>query len=668
MIELITLGRAAIQRDGVDCDVTQHRQKVALLSYLALEGPVAREHLLSVFWPGREEEKARHSLSQALYGLKKELGSDLVGATPDRISLMPGTVKVDVQELEDAGQADHWEQVVELYHGPFLDQFHLAETPGFEEWQTRTRAWVGGLARRAFVEVIASRAVSDDLAGALDLACRWTRIEPLEDEAQHALIALLAMSGDRAAALAQFEAYTGRLARELQVEPLEATAALVDQIRAGGLPLSPLIGEALPAKGKRAVVERAWESGPPAGTEAVPGQFAAGEPERLLAGELAPRLQIVRQLGESSTASVYLAREPELRRQVAVKVFAPQLAKDRRARLRFEREVQAVASLTQANIVGLHWAGALSNNLPYFVMEYVEGRSMANKLRAEGRLPVAEARRVLADVASALAAAHRRGIIHRDVQPANVLCEEETGRTLLADFGVAAMLSKTGERAVSITESGELVGDPRWMSPEQLVGAGATERSDVYSLGLLGYEVLAGRGPYDAGSRQEQYAAQIKEQPRKLKELRPDVDADLAELLERCLAKDPSDRPDAGYVARMLSAPPDEAWVAAGAGRATPRRVLSALLERRVPHALAAYLAGGFVLVELVGEMVSRRLLAEVFDQLSLLTYALGAPAVATFAWFHGKPGRQRFQYLEYWLLSLLVLVWLAFSVTILLR
>lgn len=660
MIEFVTLGGSSLRRDGADFTaLLAHTQKVALLSYLAVEGPAARDRLLALFWPEREEEKARHALSQVLYALRRELGEGTLNVVGDRVSLAPDALAVDVKAMETAAQAERWEEVVELYGGPFLDQLHLPESPGFDEWQTRTRAWVSALARKAFSKVIESRHGAGDAAGALEVANRWAKLEPLEDEAQHALIALLAMSGDRAGALAQYEAYGRRLTEELEVEPLAATVAMVERIRAGEVPESPLLQDALPA---------AASPGAPGPEAAVPGGVAGAHLDQILREELAPDLEIVRKLGESSAASVYLAREPKFKRLVALKVFSPKLAPNRRARLRFEHEVQAIGSLTHPNIVGLHWAGALSNGLPYFVMEYVAGTSMADKLKAEGTLSVPEARRALAGVAWALAAAHRRGILHRDVQPANVLYQEETDRAMLADFGIAAMLTVTEERPLRITESGELVGDPAWMSPEQLKGEPATERSDVYSVGLLGYELLAGRGPYDAESRQELYAAHIKERPRKLAELRPDVDRDLAELLERCLAKEPAQRPNAERVARVLSARPGEEPLVPTARTTLRRRIVSALVERRVPHALAAYLVGGYVLVEFVDLLTSRGLLAAVFNELALLTCALGAPAVAIVAWFHGKRGRQKFERLEYCLLGVLALLWLSLTVSILLR
>lgn len=641
MIELLTLGGYSIRRDGVELsDLSGHKQKIALLSYLALEGPVPRDKLLAFFWPEVEERRARNLLSSALYSLKRKLGTDLVEVTGDRVGVTRSLIRVDLQEIEAAAQDQRWDAVVRGFGGPFLDQFHLPDAPRFEEWQARTRAWVSGLARKAFTAVISDRHAAGDVKGALDVAWRWAGLEALEDEAQHALIALLATSGNRAAALEQFDAYRARLAQELELEPPEETTAMVARIRSGGAPESPLLGEAPPERDAEA--ERT-----PSRTTAVPSDI-----DRLVREGLGPELEVIRKLGESSTSKVYLARESAYNRNVAVKVCSPILASNKRARLRFEREVQAAASLNHPNIATLLWAGSLSNGLPYFVMQYVEGRPLADKLRVEGRFSNEDARRLLSQVASALSCAHRRGIVHRDVQPSNILCDRESGRCVLTDFGIAAILSPAEWGSARITESGELVGDPRWMSPEQLRDERANERSDIYALGLVGYEVLAEDSPYVWTSRSELYAAHMKEPPRKLSRLRPDVDVDLAEVLEQCLAKDPRMRPSAAQVEQRLSGPPIR--------DREPKPLIERLIWRRVPHWVGAYLAGGFGLVELVETLVTLGVLGEVAVVISLATYALGTPVAFVLAWYHGRAGPQPVGRLEFSLLVAVVVIWLA--------
>ena len=659
MIELITLGRAAIRQDGVELgELAAHKQKFALLCYLAIEGPVGRDHLLEIFWPGVEESNARHLLSAAVYSVKKKLNEDVVTTAGHQVAVPTERVKVDVHDLEAASQAECWEEAVRLYDGPFLEHFYLPGLPAFDEWQSRTRAWVGNLGRTAFRRVIISRVDRADLGGALDVAGRWAKVEPSDDDAQHALIALLAMTGNRAGALAHYHAYRSHLERELDIEPFPETVQMVETIQAGGLPSRPLLGEEPAEEPTIDVVPGARPRAEPPQAESPAVSVKPEDVDSLLESELEPTLRIQRKLAETGAARVYLARDAELDRRLAVKVFSPALADDRRARLRFEREVQAVASLNHPNIAALHWAGSLSNGLPYFVMQYVDGPTLAQKLRLEGPLTNEDARQLLSQLASALAAAHRRGIVHRDVQPANVLCDEEAGRCLLTDFGIAAILSSAQIRSLRITESGELVGDPAWMSPEQLQTGRVTERSDIYSLGLLGYQLLTEQSPYQAATRQELYAAHVQQEPRELRSLRPDVDRDLAEIVQRCLAKDPERRPSASFVARALAAPRrdpvDDRQAASWFER---------LVERRVPHWLAAYLAGGWGLVELVDMLEGRDVLRPPALDVSLISYLLGAPLVFVLAWYHGRAGAQRVTRLEYWLLGGVLAIWLTLLV-----
>ncbi len=237
MIELATLGRVSIRREGVELEtLLTHRQKFGLLVYLALEGPVNRDRLLALFWPERSQERARHSLSQALYALRRDLQEECVQMSGDAVTASGEGCTLDARELEAAAEQQQWEKVIELYRGPFLDQFSLSGAPEFDDWASRTRSQLARLARRAFREVVEARLSAGGPAAALATAVRWAELEPLEDEAQHTCIALLAQAGDRTAALKQYNVYRERLAAELQVEPLEATTALVQRIRNGEVP------------------------------------------------------------------------------------------------------------------------------------------------------------------------------------------------------------------------------------------------------------------------------------------------------------------------------------------------------------------------------------------------------------------------------------------------
>ena len=251
---------------------------------------------------------------------------------------------------------------------------------------------------------------------------------------------------------------------------------------------------------------------------------------------------------------VYLGRDPRLKRFVAVKVLLQSLGADEEAHARFQREAQAIAAVSHANVVAIYGVGELPDGTPYFIMQHVAGGSMADRLAASGPLPIDVAEGVLGDVAAALAAAHRRGIVHRDVKPANVLWDDESERATVSDFGIAALQESEGDESdMRITASGMAVGSPAYMSPEQLLTEPITPKSDIYALGLLGYELLAGRGPYDTKTASDLVAAHLRDTPRLLSELRPDVPPNLEALLLRCLAKSPGDRPSADEVMLALT-------------------------------------------------------------------------------------------------------------------
>ncbi len=272
-----------------------------------------------------------------------------------------------------------------------------------------------------------------------------------------------------------------------------------------------------------------------------------------LAEALAPHLVLVRLLGEGGMGAVYVARDPALRRTVAVKVLAKELAADAGARARFERESQAVAGLSHPNVVPVYSVGELADGTPYFVMQHVQGRSMAERVAEDGPLGMAEARRVLGEVAAALGAAHVKGIIHRDIKPANILFDEESGRALVSDFGIAAVVPRADRSDTRLTQTGMIVGTPQYMSPEQLLNEPVSDRTDMYALGLLAYELLAGQAAFTATTPQALIAAHLRDTPKPLAELREDVDPEVAALVARCLEKDPHKRPTADEVARRLA-------------------------------------------------------------------------------------------------------------------
>ena len=278
-----------------------------------------------------------------------------------------------------------------------------------------------------------------------------------------------------------------------------------------------------------------------------PRPMTGPEPQTQLQAEMAPDFQIVRFLAEGSVAHVYLARDKGLKRLVAIKVMKAELARDETARRRFGREARSAAKIHHHNVAAVYRVGTLEDETPFIVMEHIEGRNLADSLQAEGVMGVEQACHVLSQVASALAAAHEKGIVHRNLKPENIVCERDSDRVVLTDFGIAGILETGAETITNLTQPGQLLGDPRYMSPEHLSGEPITEESDVYSLGIMGYELLTLKGPYEAKSNVLMATAHLRQEPIPL------ADPHLGELLARCLAKNPKHRPRASEVARALA-------------------------------------------------------------------------------------------------------------------
>ncbi|MFH1764553.1 MAG: serine/threonine-protein kinase [Gemmatimonadota bacterium] len=208
---------------------------------------------------------------------------------------------------------------------------------------------------------------------------------------------------------------------------------------------------------------------------------------------LGGEFELIRELGQGATAVVYLLRDHALDRDVAMKVIRATFAADEEALARLQREARLVAQLSHPNIVKLYGTHRLTDGSFALLMEHVPGRNLKELLREEGAFPVPRALRVLKDVASALAYAHRRRIVHRDVKPENIYIDEEVGAARLADFGVA----RPWDQDARLTLPGASLGTPAYMSPEQIDGLEVDGRSDVYSLGLVGYEMLLGHHPWE---------------------------------------------------------------------------------------------------------------------------------------------------------------------------
>ena len=272
-----------------------------------------------------------------------------------------------------------------------------------------------------------------------------------------------------------------------------------------------------------------------------------------LQAALAGEYSLQRELGRGGMGIVYLARDVQLDRDVAIKVLPSHLARSAASRERFLREARTAAGLSHPNIVPIHRVGE-ADGFVFFVMSYVEGETLGERLRTKGPLPPADAARVLREVAWALAYAHGRGIVHRDVKPDNILLEAGTGRAMVTDFGIA----HRDDVAAPDTDPGKIMGTANFMSPEQAAGEAIDGRSDLYALGVVGYLAVSGRLPFEASNVPALLIRQATEPAPGVLRAAPGLPPALATAIDRCLARDPAHRfPDGEAMAAALAPAPE---------------------------------------------------------------------------------------------------------------
>jgi eukaryotic-like serine/threonine-protein kinase len=278
---------------------------------------------------------------------------------------------------------------------------------------------------------------------------------------------------------------------------------------------------------------------------------------------LSAHYELDTEIGRGGMGVVYRAKDRRLKRVVAIKILPPELAFRSEIKTRFLREAETAAQLNHPNIVDIY-AVDEAEGIVYFVMAYITGDNLAKRLHDRGAMSVDETRRVLRDVADALAYAHERGVIHRDIKPDNILIDAQSGRPMVTDFGIARAVTEGDSR---LTATGIAIGTPTYMSPEQAAGERSIDgRSDLYSLGVLGYQMLTGEPPFTANSTPAILVKHISEQPTPVEQRRSDVPQDLSRIIMTLLEKEPANRfPSANAVV-----------VALDTGKMPPRPVTAA--------------------------------------------------------------------------------------------
>ncbi|HTU23360.1 MAG TPA: protein kinase, partial [Gemmataceae bacterium] len=305
--------------------------------------------------------------------------------------------------------------------------------------------------------------------------------------------------------------------------------------------------------------------------------------------------RVLKVLGAGGMGVVFRAEDPQLQRIVALKAMLPALAENDAARQRFLREARLAASLKHDHIVTIFQVGE-DRGAPFLAMEFLEGEALEDRLKREGKLPLAEVLRIGREIAEGLQAAHEHGLIHRDIKPANVWLEGKRGRAKILDFGLA----RSSADDVHLTQSGAIVGTPAYMPPEQARGDKVDGRCDLYSLGCVLYRLCTGELPFKGDNTMSLLLALATEQAKSPREINADVPQPLADLILRLLAKDPAQRPaTAGDVAEAIQDIAVEKSPAPAAPRTPPP-------PRRRRRLLVAAASGAFALAVMLTVIVIR--------------------------------------------------------------
>jgi serine/threonine-protein kinase len=321
-------------------------------------------------------------------------------------------------------------------------------------------------------------------------------------------------------------------------------------------------------------------------TETLPGGMAAGAPVRQVG-----RYLIGERLGRGGMATVFRAHDPDIGRDVAIKFLHPALCEDEEYHARFLREARAAGGLSHPNIVTVHDVGEIEGR-PYMAMELLDGQPLSAEMASSTPMPVRDVVIMGIQLARALAYAHKRGIVHRDIKPGNLMRVQGTQTIKVTDFGIAHMESTAGEQR---TRVGDILGTPQYMSPEQVRGDKLDGRSDLFSSGIMLYQMLTGQCPFPGDNLVALAVKITKEDPVPIERLRPDLPASMRRIVERCLAKAPDRRFQTGEdladaLGRVL-VEIDEAERARNSARIVPLRVKWAAMMALIVAAVMAVTA-----------------------------------------------------------------------------
>ncbi len=511
----------------------------AVLAHLILRANavVAIDLLIDALWGEEPPETARNTLQTYISRLRKLLGELRIEGRGGGYVLVCAPEEIDAARFDllvkrgkgviasdPTAAAEFLSDALAIWRGNALAD--LAEEASLRGEITRLEEMrLSATEHLMSAELAAGR--HSTVVGRLEVL---TDRYPMRERLWASLMLALYRSGRQGDALAAYQAASRVLADELGIDPSPELQRLNQQILGQD---SELVAPDARAPASTFQVSRG---------DLEPGAEFAG-------------YRIERIIGRGGMGVVYLAEHEGLKRKVALKLLAPQLAEDPRFRVRFGRESQLAASIDHPNVIPIYEAGEADGRL-YIAMRYVEGTDLRTLLHEEGALDSAEASRIVGQVAAALDAAHELGLVHRDVKPANVLIARQRGteagtHTYLTDFG----LTKRTASDSGITGTGQFVGTLDYAAPEQFRGEAADARTDVYSLGCVLFECLAGHPPFRAENDAALMFAHLMEASPRLTAERPDLPKDIDDVVAEAMAKKPEDRhPTAGAFAASASA------------------------------------------------------------------------------------------------------------------
>ena len=529
-LRIYLFGVPHLEQEGKNI-VIHRRKAMALLAYLAITGqPHSRDSLATLLWPEYDQSRARANLRRDLSRLKRALGKQALLVEPTLIGLDPQlALYVDVaefqQRLAKVRQHSHLSEqlcadclaalreAVALYIDDFMTGFTLPDSPAFDEWQFFQREELRQSLAGALQQLVGWHASRQEFKRAIEHGRRWLALDPLHEAAQRQLMRLYAWSGQQAAALRQYQECVRLLDEELGVEPAAETVALYEAIRTRQL--------------ERPVGEQ--------GSRGAGEQGSGGARRMVAARDLPPekRYEVAELLASGGHGEVYRGRDQVTGQAVVIKRLRPELMRQEPEFVaRFIREGETLRRLNHPNIV-CALATFEQGGQHHIVMEYVPGGSLRQLLDEQPRLPLARVLDIALELADALTRAHHLHIIHRDIKPENVLLAAD-GTPRLTDFGVARLEREDAR----LTPTGSLLGSPAYMSPEALRGEELDTRSDIWSLGVLLYEMLAGRRPFEGEQMTAIIASVLGDPLPDMTRFRLDVPAPLGDLLRWMLVKE----------------------------------------------------------------------------------------------------------------------------------